>query len=100
MASRASASHRRSSRLRLSSARCARRRGASFGACRFDRMTSSASDVIDVAPGLWIWRVDYPDWRPEVGWPRAVSSTCVESGGEVAVLDALAPTEGSAAWER
>lgn len=29
-----------------------------------------------------------------------VSSTCVESGGEVAVLDALAPPEGSEVWQR
>jgi hypothetical protein len=63
-------------------------------------MTSSASDVVDVAPGLWLWRVDYPGWRPDVGWPRAVTSTCVESGGEIAVLDALAPPQASEAWVR
>ena len=52
-------------------------------------------EIRDVAPGLWLWRQPYPDWRPEVGWGPEVSSFCVESGGEVAVIDALAPP-----WER
>jgi glyoxylase-like metal-dependent hydrolase (beta-lactamase superfamily II) len=47
----------------------------------------------DVAPGLWIWQLEHPDWTPEKGWPPLVTSTCVESGGEVAVLDPLAPPE-------
>ena len=58
------------------------------------------ADVQDIAPGLWIWRVAYPDWRPEAGWPEHVTSTCVETGGEVALLDPIAPPEGSEAWER
>jgi hypothetical protein len=49
--------------------------------------------VTDVAPGLWLWRLPYPDWKPGVGWEEHVSSTCVESGGEVALLDPLAPPE-------
>jgi hypothetical protein len=56
--------------------------------------------ALDVAPGLWIWQLSYPDWHEGVGWPEMVTSTCVESGGEVAVLDPLAPPEGSAIWER
>jgi glyoxylase-like metal-dependent hydrolase (beta-lactamase superfamily II) len=52
-----------------------------------------ATEIRDVAPGLWIWRLPYPDWRPDVGWEEDVSSTCVESGGEVALLDPLAPHE-------
>ena len=57
-------------------------------------------EVRDVAPGLWIWRLAHPDWRPELDWPETVTSTCVESGGEIALLDALAPPEGSEVWER
>ena len=57
-------------------------------------------ETLDVGPGLWIWRLSYPDWHPGAGWPEEVTSTCVESGGEVAVLDPLAPPEGSAVWER
>jgi hypothetical protein len=56
--------------------------------------------VVDVAPGLWIWRRDHPDWAPHVGWAPPVTSTCVESRGEVVVLDPLAPPEGHEAWER
>ncbi len=57
--------------------------------------------IRDVAPGLWLWRLEYPDWRPEVGWEEVVSSTCVESGGEVVLIDPLAPPEAAReVWER
>jgi len=60
-----------------------------------------AVELRDVAPGLWIWRVEHPDWTPEAEWDAPVTSTCVESGGEVAVLDGLAPPEDAAeVWER
>ena len=48
-----------------------------------------------MAPGLWIWRREHPDWKPGLGWEGMVTSTWVESGGEVALLDALAPPEGA-----
>jgi hypothetical protein len=58
-------------------------------------------ETIDVAPGLWIWRVEHPDWHEGTGWEPPVASTVVESGGEVAVLDAIAPpAEASAIWDR
>jgi hypothetical protein len=58
-------------------------------------------ELRDVAPGLWLWRLEYPDWRPGVGWPQVVASTCVESGGEVVLLDPLAPPEDAAdVWAR
>jgi glyoxylase-like metal-dependent hydrolase (beta-lactamase superfamily II) len=50
-------------------------------------------ELRDVSPGLWLWRLEYPDWDPASDWGPVVSSTCVESGGEVAVLDPLAPPE-------
>jgi glyoxylase-like metal-dependent hydrolase (beta-lactamase superfamily II) len=56
---------------------------------------------IDVSPGLWLWRVAYPDWRPEAGWERVVSSTCVSAGGEVALIDPIAPpAEATDIWAR
>jgi hypothetical protein len=58
-------------------------------------------EIIDVAPGLWVWRQDHPDWHPEAGWDPPVSSTCVETGREVALLDPLAPPEEATAfWKR
>jgi hypothetical protein len=58
-------------------------------------------EIRDVSPGLWIWRTPHPDWSPDADWEPLVTSTCVESGGEVAVLDALAPPEGAReVWER
>jgi hypothetical protein len=59
-----------------------------------------AHEVHDVASGLWIWRQRHPAWRAGLDWPETVTSTCVESRGEVAVLDPLAPREGSEVWER
>jgi len=57
--------------------------------------------LYDVAAGLWVWRVDHPDWSPGQGWDAPVSSTCVASGGEVAVLDPLAPPEeATEIWQR
>ena len=58
------------------------------------------ADVLDVAPGLWLWRLEHPEWDPDQGWGPVVNSTCADSGGEVALLDALAPPEGSEVWER
>lgn len=60
-----------------------------------------AHELRDVVPGLWIWRVDYADWVPGEGWDRTLTSTCVETGGEVVLLDPLAPVDqGSGFWAR
>jgi hypothetical protein len=59
------------------------------------------AEIIDVVPGLWVWRLEHPDWGPDVGWEPLVTSTCVESGGEVALLDPLAPPEDATEiWAR
>jgi glyoxylase-like metal-dependent hydrolase (beta-lactamase superfamily II) len=58
-------------------------------------------EIRDVAPGLWLWRQPHPEWREGLGWEPPVSSVCVESRGEVVVLDALAPPPSErAVWER
>ena len=58
-------------------------------------------ELRDVAPGLWVWRQPHPDWRPGADWEGPVTSTCVESRGEVGVLDALAPADnGEEVWQR
>jgi hypothetical protein len=60
-----------------------------------------AVELRDVAPGLWLWRTEHPHWRPGCGWERLVTSTCVESGSEVALLDALAPGDDAVElWSR
>jgi glyoxylase-like metal-dependent hydrolase (beta-lactamase superfamily II) len=60
-----------------------------------------AADIREIAPGLWIWRRDHPAWSPESSWEPAVTSTVVESGGEVGLLDPLAPPEDATeVWER
>ncbi len=61
----------------------------------------SQVELRDVAPGLWIWCLEHPCWRPGQGWEPLVASTCVESGGETLVLDPLAPPVGAAeVWKR
>jgi hypothetical protein len=58
-------------------------------------------EVTDVVPGLWFWRLEHPDWTPEQEWAPTVTSTCVESRGEVAVLDPLAPPDDAVeVWAR
>ena len=54
-----------------------------------------------MAAGLWVWRVEHPDWKPGLAWEPSVTSTCVESGGEIAVLDPLAPPDDAVeVWAR
>jgi len=61
----------------------------------------TAHELRDVAPGLWIWRLDYPDWKPGLDWGPMVASTVVETGGEVVVIDPLAPPEEATdVWSR
>src|SRR5262245_15663261 len=58
-------------------------------------------EFTDLAPGLWLWRQRYPDWRAEAGWEPVVTSTFVECGGEAALLDARVPEDDAEAlWER
>jgi hypothetical protein len=59
-----------------------------------------AEEMMDVAPGLWIWRLEHPGWRTHMEWEPTVTCTCVESGGEIAVLDPLLPGEASEVWAR
>jgi hypothetical protein len=58
-------------------------------------------ELRDVAPGLWLWRTRHPDWAPNAEWEPLVTSTCVESAGEVVVLDPLAPPDDAhQTWDR
>jgi hypothetical protein len=66
-----------------------------------DRMRGVATRVRDVARGLWVWRVEHPAWRNGLDWQPTVASTCVESRGQIALLDPLAPgPDATDVWER
>ena len=55
----------------------------------------------DIASGLWIWRPRHPDWTEGSDWEPYVTSTVVETEGEVALVDPLAPPEEEREiWER
>ena len=57
--------------------------------------------IMDLAPGLWIWRARHPFWKAGDDWQPVVTSTFVESGGERLVLDPLAPAlDNIGLWER
>lgn len=60
----------------------------------------SGAEVRQVTDGLWVWRLRHPDWHPDAGWEPPVTSTWLECGGQVAVVDAMAPPEGDPVWER
>ena len=61
----------------------------------------SGCEIRDLADGLWIWRRSHPDWVPDEGWDPPVTSTCVESRGEIALLDPLAPDDDAMEfWQR
>ena len=58
-------------------------------------------ELRDVADGLWLWRAEHPDWSPDSDFDGPVASTCVEAGGEVILLDPLAPPPDCIeAWAR
>jgi hypothetical protein len=63
--------------------------------------TSPNVDVIDLAPGLWLWRLEHPTWRPDVDWQRVVTCVCVDAGSERWLLDPLLPPEDATlVWDR
>jgi glyoxylase-like metal-dependent hydrolase (beta-lactamase superfamily II) len=64
-------------------------------------MRTVSIEVRDVDAGLWLWRREHPDWNADSDWEPQVTSTVVESGGDVAVLDPLAPPDDAQeVWAR
>lgn len=58
-------------------------------------------EVRDVVDGLWLWRQPHPAWRPGLDWEPEVTSFAVRSGGEVLLLDPLAPPRSAReVWDR
>jgi hypothetical protein len=58
-------------------------------------------EVIDLAPRLWIWRLEHPEWNEHCDWQEVVTSTCVDAGGERWLLDPLLPpTDANQVWDR
>src|ERR1041385_5058014 len=70
---------------------------ASPEAVQMRQQARAQVEIRDVAAGLWLWRTEHPHWRPGVDWELVVASTCVESGGEVLLLDPLAPPDDAPA---
>jgi uncharacterized protein YjiS (DUF1127 family) len=45
-----------------------------------ERMSPNV-EVTDLAPGLWIWRLDHPAWTPQADWQQVVTCICADVGG-------------------
>jgi glyoxylase-like metal-dependent hydrolase (beta-lactamase superfamily II) len=59
------------------------------------------AEIRDIAPGLWVWSRPHPDWTPGSDFGGPVTSTCVSAGGEVVLLDPVAPEpDDREAWAR
>jgi hypothetical protein len=58
-------------------------------------------EVIDLAPGLWIWRLEHPEWNEHCDWQEVVTSTCVDADDERWLLDPLLPpADTPEVWDR
>src|SRR5215467_9394643 len=63
--------------------------------------TAPNVEVIDLAPGLWIWRLEHPTWNEHCDWQEVVTCVCVDAGGERWLLDPLLPpSDASGVWDR
>ncbi len=65
------------------------------------KRSSPNVEVIDLAPGLWIWRLEHPSWSEGHDWQEVVTSVCVDAGAERWVLDPLLPPDDATqVWDR
>src|SRR5215472_12050398 len=55
--------------------------------------TSPNVEVIDLAPGLWIWRLEHPAWNEHADWQEVVTCVCADGGSERWLLDPLLPPD-------
>ncbi len=58
-------------------------------------------EILDLAPGLWIWRLEHPAWHEHADWQEVVTCVCVDAGGERWLLDPLLPPDDATpVWDR
>ena len=58
-------------------------------------------EVIDLAPGLWIWRLEHPAWTPDADWQEVVTCVCADAGDQRWILDPLLPpNDATQVWGR
>src|SRR5689334_4111502 len=65
-------------------------------------------EIRQLRPGLWRWTAPHPDWRPSLGpsperpggWAQYVGCVYCETPEGIALIDPLAPPEGTADAER
>ncbi|HEY7270712.1 MAG TPA: hypothetical protein VH951_12885, partial [Dehalococcoidia bacterium] len=58
-------------------------------------------DIVDIDPGLWIWRIRHWQWREGVDWQPVVTSVVAELDGERLLIDPVVPPAGATEiWQR
>jgi hypothetical protein len=64
-------------------------------------MGGTLESVEEMGAGLSIWRVRHPHWTPADDWHPVVTTTVVEAGGEILLIDPLAPGDDAKPfWNR
>jgi hypothetical protein len=65
---------------------------------------SGSFEVAEVAPGVWRWTAEHPDWRPDAqpespaDWERRVGCLLCELDGAAVFVDALVPADEAGFW--
>jgi hypothetical protein len=49
--------------------------------------------VRELRDGLWHWQAPHPEWTPDEPWPQIVSSTAIDDGTRLLLIDPLAVPE-------
>lgn len=43
-------------------------------------MRGTLEKIIDLLPGLWLWRTRHPHWTDDADWDPVVTSVCARRG--------------------
>jgi glyoxylase-like metal-dependent hydrolase (beta-lactamase superfamily II) len=59
-------------------------------------------EVDELAPGIWRWTAEHPDWKPGEGWEQEVACFYVETDDATLLIDPLVPAgdEADRFWQR
>jgi hypothetical protein len=55
-------------------------------------------EVIDLAPGLWIWRLEHPACSPDVDWQQALDRAAWTKQDVVNRLPHISHERGRSPW--
>jgi glyoxylase-like metal-dependent hydrolase (beta-lactamase superfamily II) len=47
--------------------------------------------MLETRPGVYFWQAEHPEWVPDDGWEKLVTSYALDDGEQLIVIDPLAP---------